>query len=120
MRAPITGRPYLFAVNRQNIYNYRRRPRGVAQLVAYVLWEHGVAGSNPVTSTIKTKSRFSYLKSGTNYLHSKEFEFLLSHLLCPLDIYQSILDGSASLNPVFIELTFLGKASLTHSARTER
>ena len=26
--------------------------RGVAQLVAYVLWEHGVAGSNPVTSTI--------------------------------------------------------------------
>ncbi|GEM_PF-5824249 len=25
--------------------------RGVAQLVAYVLWEHGVAGSNPVTST---------------------------------------------------------------------
>ena len=25
--------------------------RGVAQLVAHVLWEHGVAGSNPVTST---------------------------------------------------------------------
>ena len=22
-------------------------------MVAYVLWEHGVAGSNPVTSTIK-------------------------------------------------------------------
>ena len=29
------------------------RLRGVAQLVAYVLWEHGVAGSNPVTSTMK-------------------------------------------------------------------
>ena len=44
-------RVFLFAVESQNIYNIRRKYRGVAQLVAYVLWEHGVAGSNPVTST---------------------------------------------------------------------
>ena len=25
--------------------------RGVAQMVAYVVWDHGVAGSNPVTPT---------------------------------------------------------------------
>ena len=31
--------------------NLANKDRGVAQLVAYVLWEHGVAGSNPVTST---------------------------------------------------------------------
>ena len=42
---------FLFADNSQNIYNYRRRQRGVAQLVAYVLWEHGVASSSLVTST---------------------------------------------------------------------
>ena len=47
----LNGRPYLCAENRQNIYNYRRRYRGVAQLVAYVLWEHGVESSSLVTST---------------------------------------------------------------------
>ena len=28
--------------------------RGVAQLVAYVVWDHGAAGSSPVTSTISS------------------------------------------------------------------
>ena len=52
----VSGAGLLFAVKPENIYNYRREYRGVAQLVAYVLWEHGVAGSNPVTSTkIKTE-----------------------------------------------------------------
>ncbi len=37
--------------------NLANEDRGVAQLVAYVLWEHGVAGSNPVTST-----RWGYLR----------------------------------------------------------
>ena len=30
----------------------RNSQRGVAQMVAHVLWEHGAAGSNPVTPTI--------------------------------------------------------------------
>ena len=38
-------------------YNTQRRPkshapRGVAQMVAHVLWEHGAGGSNPFTPTI--------------------------------------------------------------------
>ena len=39
-------------------YNYHCRPisrelRGVAQMVAHVLWEHGAGGSNPFTPTKK-------------------------------------------------------------------
>ncbi len=35
-----------------NWYNLLPKKRGVAQLVARVLWEHEVAGSNPVAPTI--------------------------------------------------------------------
>jgi hypothetical protein len=37
-----------------------RKLRGVAQLVARVLWEHEVAGSNPVTPTISGKRAFPW------------------------------------------------------------
>ena len=33
--------------------------RGVAQLVAHLVWDQGVAGSNPVTPTKKTLSKIS-------------------------------------------------------------
>ena len=36
-----------------NIYKQLKLNRGVAQLVARVVWDHEVAGSIPVTSTIK-------------------------------------------------------------------
>ena len=32
--------------------------RGVAQLVAHLVWDQGVAGSNPVTPTKKLSQRF--------------------------------------------------------------
>ena len=37
------------------LYNNKSH-RGVAQLVAHVVWDHGAAGSIPVTSTNLTKS----------------------------------------------------------------
>ena len=42
--------------------------RGVAQLVAYVLWEHGVAGSNPVTSTSRSEHLLLASNSPRHYV----------------------------------------------------
>ena len=133
----LNGRPYLFAVNRQNIYNYRRRYRGVAQLVAYVLWEHGVAGSNPVTST--RKKRIPICSSceqvlGTKCLRNlseqmgilfalwlkfEEGDLLFCHFIDSGDISQGIFNGRTSFDSVLDKLAFLCKASLAHSAGAE-
>jgi hypothetical protein len=34
----------------------KQHNRGVTQMVAYMLWEHGVRGSNPLTPTIEGSS----------------------------------------------------------------
>ena len=49
--------------------------RGVAQMVAHVVWDHGVAGSNPVAPTINCR------KSNLKYGHKKDMEALPCLLL---------------------------------------
>ena len=46
------------AFRRYNIIVTNRTFRGVAQLVARLLWEQDAAGSSPVTSTKKTNGSF--------------------------------------------------------------
>ncbi len=50
--------------------------RGVAQLVARLLWEQDAAGSSPVTSTIKT-----HIPNAENRLECVFF-FLFALILC--------------------------------------
>ena len=48
--------------------------RGVAQLVARLLWEQDAAGSSPVTSTIKT-----HIPNAENRLECVFFFFICTH-----------------------------------------
>ena len=106
-------------------------------MVAYVLWEHGVAGSNPVTST--RKKRIPICSSceqvlGTKCLRNlseqmgilfalwlkfEEGDLLLCHFIDSGDISQGIFYGRTSLYPVLIHFAFLGKTSLAHAACSE-
>jgi hypothetical protein len=47
---------FFFPYNRKAIEPNKKR--GVAQLVARLLWEQDVAGSNPVTSTKQRRARY--------------------------------------------------------------
>ena len=100
-------------------------------MVAYVLWEHGVASSSLVTSTKKRIPICSSCEQvlGTKCLRNlseqmgilfssnlKKGYFLFCHFIDSLDICQSVLDGRTSLNPVLDGFAFLFKAAFAHSA----
>ena len=51
------------------------QPRGVAQLVARVVWDHEAAGSSPVTST--TTKAVDSLKSTAFVILSTHFKYTL-------------------------------------------
>ena len=43
----------------QSVGDLQKQLRGVAQLVAHLVWDQGVAGSNPVTPTIQEISQLN-------------------------------------------------------------
>ena len=43
------------------------RQRGVAQLVAFLVWDQAVAGSSPVTSTLQSKNRLVLLTVSSRF-----------------------------------------------------
>ena len=59
--------------------------RGVAQLVAFLVWDQAVAGSSPVAPTSKIKAADSIRVSGLNFSATFLFHRLNHHTLCHPD-----------------------------------